>query len=102
MDLTPLEHAAIAVILTAIGWACGDIYAGAFFAIGIMGGREFAQNEQKIVQNFYGNRRSNAPWTICIDVTKGWDVASVLDLVVPAVTVGIMLMLYQFILHGGH
>ena len=28
MDLTPLEHAAIAVILTVIGWACGDIYYG--------------------------------------------------------------------------
>ena len=101
MDLTPLEHAAIAIILTAIGWACGDIYAGATAGIFLFLGREHAQAEQRNICSNYDNRRSNAPWNVGFQL-RAWDVASVLDLAAPAVAVGIMLMLYQIIVHRSH
>jgi hypothetical protein len=91
MDLTPIEHAAISIIATAIGWACGDIYAGAAAGIFFFGGREHAQAECRAIQRFYDNRRANAPWHVGFQ-TRAWDVASVLDVLVPAVAVGIILI----------
>ena len=91
MDLTPLEHAAIAVILTAIGWACGDIYAGAAAGIFLWIGREHAQAEQKNIQRNYNNLRSSAPWHVGFQL-RAWDVASVCDVLVPTVAVGIILI----------
>lgn len=86
LDLTPLEHAVIAVVIQA-GWAfaAGDWWAGAAIGIAVFAGREHAQAEYRYIRAHGGNRYATPrlPEIACLH-PRWWSLGSVLDVIVPA------------------
>ena len=81
----PFEHVAIALGSTATGEALGNCWAGASVGAAVFWGREQAQNEQRLIQQYYGNQRSNMPSMAGFYDLRAWDHHSVTDFVYPTV-----------------
>lgn len=96
MDRTTLEHTAIAIICTLIGFLLGNIIAGAAFGTALFIGREHAQAEYRWIDSRGYGKRSNLPWYGGFDVAV-WDMASLLDWIVPAVVVAGMAFLVSYL-----
>jgi hypothetical protein len=80
IDYTPLEHVAIALAFTLLGWISGDVWAGCMFGCGLFVGREHAQAEYRWVEEYGYGKRNNMPWYGGFDPLV-WDVGSILDVV---------------------
>jgi len=66
-----------------------DWWFGALFASGYYFGREMAQAEYRVIQQYYDDRRSKMPWYGAFEA-RAWDKKSMLDWVLPAtVTIAI-------------
>lgn len=87
-DTTPLQHAAVALVLQLITWRLtGDAWLGAALAVALFAGREHAQAEHRHIQRTGGTRAATAlPWLGALRPAV-WRVGDVLDLLVPAVAV---------------
>ena len=83
MDVSPLIHAACAVIVqVAVGlitgnWICGAAVCCAFFIA-----REHTQAEYRWIAKSGNGKRINMPWWGGFD-PRAWDIASLLDWLVP-------------------
>jgi len=91
MDRTVLEHTILSVVFTGIGFLLGDITAGAAFSVGVFLSREIAQAEYRWIEKYGHGLRDNMPWHGPFQA-RAWDVASVCDVLVPTVAVGIILI----------
>lgn len=96
MDWTPLEHTAIALACTLIGWLAGDINAGAAFGAALFIGREHAQAEYRWIDTRGYGRRSSLPWYGGFDPVV-WSLPSLLDWLVPAVVCGAVALLAAYV-----
>jgi hypothetical protein len=67
-------------------------WAGVLFASGYYIGREMAQAEYRVIQNFYNGKRVNMPWYGAFE-RRAWNVKSILDFVLPIVATTIVLYL---------
>lgn len=47
-------------------------------------GREIAQAEQRVIKEFYGNKRANAPWWMALQ-KRAWTSKGLQDWILPAV-----------------
>ena len=84
MDLTPLEHAAIAVgVQLLVGMCMGNWWLGGALACSWWLAREHTQAEYRWIQAFAGGHRTGMPWWGGFD-PKVWNWASALDALVPA------------------
>ena len=81
----PYEHVLISLGSTATGEALGNCWAGASAGAAIFWGREQAQDEQRLIQRFYGNQRSNMPPLAGFYDTRAWDHHSITDFVYPTI-----------------
>lgn len=93
MDWTVLQHIAIALFCTGIGWLCGDIYAGACFGMAIFVGREHAQAEYRWIERFGNGKRANLPVWGAFDY-RVWDLGSIFDWLAPVLACAVLLGLY--------
>jgi hypothetical protein len=67
-------------------------WAGVLFASGYYIGREMAQAEYRVIQNFYDGKRVNMPWYGAFE-RRAWNVKSILDFVLPIAATTIVLYL---------
>jgi hypothetical protein len=74
-------------VLAPLSW-----WLGAFFVIGYYLGREMAQAEYRVIQNFYAGKRANMPWWGAFQ-SKAWNIKSILDWVLPSIAVIIVALL---------
>jgi hypothetical protein len=74
-----LPALAIQLLFSPFSW-----WAGVLFAAGFYLGREIAQAEYRVIQTYYGGRRSKMPWYGGFE-RRAWDVKSILDFVLPIV-----------------
>ena len=95
--MTVLEHVIIAMICTGIGFLCGDLYAGAAFGSALFIGREHTQAEYRWIQTYGQNKRDNMKWYGGF-LPVVWDLGSLMDWLVPALTVSIIGVIYYFIM----
>ena len=85
MDISPLYHAAMAVILQCFAgflfgmWGLGGVLGCLWFLA-----REQTQAEYRWIALFGKGRRANMPWWGGFDI-RVWDVASLLDWFIPLV-----------------
>lgn len=85
--LKPLQHPIIALILQlVIGITTGNWWIGAAFGSGYFVGREYAQAEQRVIEHFYDNLRSNAPFWCALQL-RAWTAKGITDFVYPTITV---------------
>lgn len=82
LDLTPLQHAGIVMVLVLAGWLFGSPWAGAALGIGIFLGREHAQAEYRWIERYGDGKRVNLPLWGGFD-RRVWDLGSLLDWCVP-------------------
>ncbi len=78
MNITNVEHAAIAAILTFLGYLLGSVEVGAAYAIGVFGGREHSQREYKLG----GAGRGLVESLKALDIWR-WGKDAILDLAFP-------------------
>jgi hypothetical protein len=74
-------------LLSPFGW-----WLGALFAIGYYLGREMSQAEYRVIQDYYGGKRSNMPWWGAFQ-PRAWTSKSVLDWALPTVAVALVAIL---------
>lgn len=87
MDVSPLLHAACAVIVqVAVGLITGNWMWGAAIGCTFFIAREHTQAEYRWIAEYGTGKRSNMPWWGGFDY-RAWDLASVLDFAVPVVSV---------------
>jgi hypothetical protein len=92
-----LEHSAYAVFFMAIiGLVTGNWFAGAYFGSAFFIGREHAQAEYRVIQNYYQGKRANMPWYGGFE-PRVWDRKSVLDFVLPVAATTIILIIIKLI-----
>nr|WP_182312392.1 hypothetical protein [Comamonas testosteroni] len=85
MDLTPLEHAAIAVgVQLLIGMCMGNWWLGGLLGCCWFAAREHTQAEYRWIEAFANGRRAGMPWWGGFD-PRAWNVGSLLDFAVPIV-----------------
>lgn len=99
MNLTHLEHAVIALVMQAvIGLLTGNLWVGAAFGAAFFIGREHAQAEERYIEA-NGGRRYTTPqspeWAV-FNLTW-WNSDSLLDLIVPTLTVVAVAAAFQWI-----
>ena len=82
-----LPALAMQLLLAPFSW-----WAGVLFASGYYIGREMAQAEYRVIQNFYNGKRVNMPWYGAFE-RRAWNVKSILDFVLPIVATTIVLYL---------
>ncbi|WP_220703789.1 hypothetical protein [Citrobacter braakii] len=90
MDLSPLGHATLAVIVQVfIGITCGLWAAGG--AIGCIWfiAREHTQAEYRWIAQFGGGKRANMPWWGGFD-WRAWNLPSLLDWLVPVLACAVV------------
>lgn len=76
-------HTFIAVLTQLlIGFITGDWLAATLVPVFFYIGREITQAEYRVIEQFYGKIRSNAPW-YCGFELRAWNLKSVLDFVLP-------------------
>lgn len=85
MDLSPVCHAAIAVIFQLVT----GLYIGDFSVGGVVGcvwfiAREHTQAEYRWIASLGGGKRANMPWWGGVD-WRAWNISSLLDWVAPVV-----------------
>lgn len=84
VDLTPLIHALIAIVVQCtVGVFFGNWWLGALVACTWWMAREHTQAEYRWISQYGGGKRANMPWWGGFD-PKAWDMASALDAAVPA------------------
>ena len=71
----------VQLLLSPFGW-----WLGALFAIGYYLGREMAQAEYRLINEYYAGKRRYMPWWGAFQL-RAWDRKSVLDWVLPSVAV---------------
>jgi hypothetical protein len=69
----------IQLLLSPIDW-----WFGALFASGYYLGREMAQAEYRVIQQYYDGRRSKMPWYGAFEA-RAWDRKALLDWVLPTI-----------------
>jgi len=82
-----LPALAIQLLLAPFSW-----WAGVLFASGYYIGREMAQAEYRVIQNFYDGKRVNMPWYGAFE-RRAWNVKSISDFVLPIAATTIVLYL---------
>lgn len=89
MDLSPIYHAALAVVAQCvIGLLTDNWWAGAAFGAAFYIGREHAQAEYRWIKSFGEGKRSNMPaWGGFDPRVWAGNYASIADWLVPAVVV---------------
>lgn len=91
------EHSAYALLFMAIiGLLTNNWFAGACFGIAFFVGREHAQAEYRVIQKFYEGKRANMPWYGGFE-SRGWDVKSILDFVLPIAATSIALIIINLV-----
>lgn len=84
MDLTPLEHAAIAVcVQLLVGLCLGNWWLGGLLSCCWFVAREHTQAEYRWIEAFANGRRAGMPWWGGFD-PKVWNWGSALDALAPA------------------
>jgi len=77
-------HSVIALVVVSVAYVLGiHVYASLATACVYMG-REHAQAEQRVISQYYGNKRANAPWW-CGFEYRAWTVKGMLDWVLPLI-----------------
>lgn len=71
----------VQLLMSPFGW-----WLGALFAIGYYLGREMAQAEYRVINEYYGGKRANMPWWGAFK-PKAWTSKSLLDWVLPSLVV---------------
>ena len=85
IDFSPLYHAIAAVALQcAVGLMLGDWFTGGALGCLWFIAREHTQAEYRWIAQFGAGKRANMPWWGGVD-WRVWDVASLLDWLVPVV-----------------
>jgi len=82
-----LPALAMQLLLAPFSW-----WAGVLFAAGYYLGREMAQAEYRVIQNFYDGKRVNMPWYGAFE-RRAWNVKSISDFVLPIAATTIVLYL---------
>jgi hypothetical protein len=77
----------VQLLLSPFGW-----WLGALFAIGYYLGREMAQAEYRVINEYYGGKRANMPWWVPFQ-PKAWTSKSVLDWALPTIAVTLVAIL---------
>jgi hypothetical protein len=77
----------VQLLLSPFGW-----WLGALFAIGYYLGREMAQAEHRVINEYYGGKRANMPWWGAFQ-PRAWTSKSVLDWVLPTIAVTLVAIL---------
>jgi hypothetical protein len=80
-----MQHIPYAILIQVItsyffGW-----YTGAAAAMWYFIGREYAQSEYRLIEQFYGGKRTNMPYLAPLREARGWNKKSILDWTVPTV-----------------
>jgi hypothetical protein len=92
-----LEHSAYALLFMAIiGLLTGNWFAGACVGSAFFIGREHAQAEYRVIQEFYEGKRANMPWYGGFE-PRGWDRKSILDFVLPITATAIALIIIKLV-----
>lgn len=77
----------VQLLLSPFGW-----WLGALFAIGYYLGREMAQAEYRVINEYYGGERKFMPWWGAFQA-RAWNRKSVLDWVLPSLAVTLVAIL---------
>lgn len=90
IDLTPLSHAAVAVIIQFVFGMAMDIW-GAGGAVGCIWfiAREHTQAEYRWIAQFGAGKRANMPWWGGFD-WRAWNLPSLLDWIVPVLACAVV------------
>ena len=88
-----MKHVLVAVAMQLL-FAPFSWWLGAVFAIGYYLGREMAQAEYRIINEYYGGKRANMPWWGAFQ-RKAWARKSLLDFLLPSLAVIIVALLAQ-------
>lgn len=86
--LIALGAQAFLYLLTCNLWV--GFFAASFYYVG----REVAQAEQRVIQNYYNNKRANAPWWCGFQV-RAWTVKGFLDWFLPTLGTGFVVMFFS-------
>lgn len=79
-----LAHPVIALVLQAIiGLVSGDWWVGAAAGSCYFIGREYAQAEHRVIQQYYGGRRVNMPFWGGFE-PRAWTIKGLLDFILPS------------------
>ena len=93
MDWTPLEHAAIALVIQlAWGWRTGNWWLGGLLACCWFAAREHTQAEYRWIAQLGSGLRANMPWWGGFD-WRVWNWGSALDCLLPAVACVALLLI---------
>lgn len=90
MDWTTLQHTAIALAFTGLGYFMDNPLAGACFGVALLIGREHAQAEYRWIERYGNGKRANLPFWGGFD-SRVWDMGSLLDWLVPVMVCVILL-----------
>ena len=71
-----------------------NVWVGFFAASFYYIGREVAQAEQRVIQNYYNNKRANAPWWCGFQI-RAWTVKGFLDWFLPMLGTGFVVMFFS-------
>lgn len=77
----------VQLLLSPFGW-----WLGALFAIGYYLGREMAQAEYRVINEYYGGKRANMPWWGAFQI-RAWTQKSVFDVALPSIAVAFVAIL---------
>lgn len=86
-----LPALAIQLLLSPFSW-----WAGVLFAAGYYIGREMAQAEYRVIQNFYDGKRVNMPWYGAFE-RRAWTQKGILDFVLPIAATTIVLIIVKLV-----
>ena len=89
--ITEHEHSLITFGVVLIATLFGYGWYALFLMVGFWLGREHAQAEQRCIQNYYGNKRANAPW-YCGFEARAWDYHSFVNNLCLPILVGNLLI----------
>jgi hypothetical protein len=76
--------------LSPLSWWAGVLFAGGYYL-----GREMAQAEQRVIEQYYG-KRSKLPWYGAFE-RRAWDQSAILDFVAPIAATTIVLIIVKLI-----
>lgn len=80
----------VQLLLSSFGW-----WLGALFAIGYYLGREMAQAEYRVINEYYHGKRADMPWWGAFQA-RAWTMKSVLDWVLPSLAVTLIAVLVAY------
>lgn len=90
LDLTPVSHAGIAVLVQLAVFAVfSNPWVGALAACTWWVAREHTQAEYRWISQYAKGKRLNMPWWGGFD-PRAWDVPSLLDFIVPIISCSVV------------